>query len=46
MEGCCHGQLDEIYATLAQLQAREGVAVDLLICCGDFQVCVGASHLA
>ena len=37
IEGCCHGALDKIYETLAHLQAKEGLTVDLLICCGDFQ---------
>jgi hypothetical protein len=39
VEGCCHGELDTIYSTLAHLQATEGKSVDLLIVCGDFQVC-------
>jgi hypothetical protein len=38
VEGCCHGELDKIYDTLLALQQREGRTVDLLICCGDFQV--------
>jgi hypothetical protein len=38
VEGCCHGELDQIYDVIGQLQEREGVTVDLLICCGDFQV--------
>lgn len=38
IEGCCHGELDNIYATLAHLEKVEGKKVDLLICCGDFQV--------
>jgi predicted phosphodiesterase len=38
VEGCCHGELDKIYDTLQLLQQREGRKVDLLICCGDFQV--------
>jgi hypothetical protein len=38
IEGCCHGELDNIYATLAHLEKAEGRKVDLLICCGDFQV--------
>ena len=38
VEGCCHGELDKIYDVIGQLQEREGLAVDLLICCGDFQV--------
>ncbi|KAF6255577.1 lariat debranching enzyme, C-terminal domain-containing protein [Scenedesmus sp. NREL 46B-D3] len=37
IEGCCHGELDNIYATLAHLEGVEGRKVDLLICCGDFQ---------
>ena len=39
MEGCCHGDLDKIYATLQQLEKRQNTKIDLLICCGDFQVC-------
>ena len=34
IQGCSHGELDRIYATLL---AREGPPIDLLICCGDFQ---------
>lgn len=37
IEGCCHGELDAIYGTLAHLEKTEGKKVDLLICCGDFQ---------
>lgn len=37
MEGCCHGELDKIYESLAFLEQKEGVKVDLLVCCGDFQ---------
>lgn len=33
VEGCCHGELDTIYATIASQPAP----VDLLIICGDFQ---------
>eukprot|EP00884_Botryococcus_braunii_P000315 jgi/Botrbrau1/10284/Bobra.0120s0006.1 len=38
VEGCCHGELDKIYSTLQLLEEREGKKIDLLICCGDFQV--------
>ena len=38
VEGCCHGELDNIYETLACLEQKEGTKIDLLICCGDFQV--------
>ena len=37
VEGCCHGELDTIYAAMQRLEAKEGVKIDLLICCGDFQ---------
>ncbi|XP_078711858.1 lariat debranching enzyme-like isoform X3 [Lampetra fluviatilis] len=35
--GCCHGQLDKVFATLEHMERVEGVHVDLLLCCGDFQ---------
>lgn len=37
VEGCAHGELEKIYDTIAYLEQKEGVKVDLLICCGDFQ---------
>lgn len=37
IEGCCHGELDAIYAHIAQLEQRNGYKVDLLLVCGDFQ---------
>ncbi|XP_071782441.2 lariat debranching enzyme [Centroberyx gerrardi] len=37
VEGCCHGELDKIYETIGYLENKEGVKVDLLLCCGDFQ---------
>ena len=37
VEGCCHGELDNIYAALLQLQEIDNIKIDLLICCGDFQ---------
>lgn len=37
VEGCCHGELDKIYETIRYLEDREGLKVDLLLCCGDFQ---------
>lgn len=37
IEGCCHGELDNIYGTLQYLEKAEGKKIDLLICCGDFQ---------
>lgn len=37
VEGCAHGDLDKIYETLLHLEKQEGIKIDLLICCGDFQ---------
>lgn len=37
IEGCCHGELDNIYSTLTYLEAENKIKVDLLIICGDFQ---------
>jgi lariat debranching enzyme len=33
-----HGELDKVYATLKRLEEVENTKIDLLICCGDFQV--------
>ena len=37
VEGCAHGELETIYAALEDIQRRDNIAIDLLICCGDFQ---------
>eukprot|EP00752_Nemacystus_decipiens_P014837 g13209.t1 len=37
VEGCCHGELPKIYASVQKLEQVQGIKVDLLICCGDFQ---------
>mmetsp|Transcript_40348 Transcript_40348/g.75589 ORF Transcript_40348/g.75589 Transcript_40348/m.75589 type:complete len:424 (-) Transcript_40348:268-1539(-) len=37
IEGCAHGELDKIYASLQKLEQQQNVKIDLLICCGDFQ---------
>ncbi|XP_064598274.1 lariat debranching enzyme-like [Liolophura sinensis] len=37
VEGCCHGELDKIYETLAYLEDVNSIKVDLLLICGDFQ---------
>jgi len=38
VEGCAHGDLDNIYATLQYLEHTNNIKIELLICCGDFQV--------
>mmetsp|Transcript_42506 Transcript_42506/g.165912 ORF Transcript_42506/g.165912 Transcript_42506/m.165912 type:complete len:402 (-) Transcript_42506:1592-2797(-) len=35
--GCCHGELDVIYDTLAEAEKRLDKKTDLLLICGDFQ---------
>ncbi|XP_014368871.2 lariat debranching enzyme [Papilio machaon] len=37
IEGCAHGELEKIYECIETIQEREGIKIDLLICCGDFQ---------
>ena len=38
IEGCTHGELDATYETIAECEKKDGRKVDLLLCCGDFQV--------
>eukprot|EP01025_Chloroclados_australasicus_P055307 TRINITY_DN6665_c0_g1_i2.p1 TRINITY_DN6665_c0_g1~~TRINITY_DN6665_c0_g1_i2.p1 ORF type:complete len:591 (-),score=75.62 TRINITY_DN6665_c0_g1_i2:290-2062(-) len=45
IEGCCHGELDKIYATIQYLQEVQDIEIDLLICCGDFQAVRNAADL-
>ena len=35
--GCGHGELDAMYSCVRHLQSSQGLVIDLLICCGDFQ---------
>ena len=37
MEGCLHGQLETVYRILTERERNEGIKIDLLLCCGDFQ---------
>ena len=39
IEGCCHGELDTIYAAL------RGQCIELLLICGDFQAIRNSSDL-
>lgn len=36
--GCTHGELDTIYSTIATIEQSRGIRVELLLCCGDFEV--------
>ena len=37
VEGCCHGELETIYASMEKIEKKEGYQNRLVICCGDFQ---------
>lgn len=37
VQGCCHGELDRIYAACAEHERDTNKKIDLLVCCGDFQ---------
>ena len=45
IQGCAHGDLDEIYASVKHLEEVEGIKVDLVISCGDFQAIRNESDL-
>jgi len=46
VEGCAHGELEEIYRAIKKIESREGFKIDLLLCCGDFQAVRNAEDLA
>ena len=37
VEGCAHGELDSIFEAVEHAERFEGVPIDLVLCCGDFQ---------
>jgi lariat debranching enzyme len=37
VQGCCHGELDRIYKSIIDQQKSDGIPVELLLICGDFQ---------
>ncbi|RCH82863.1 lariat debranching enzyme, partial [Rhizopus stolonifer] len=37
IEGCCHGQLDDIYGSIRLVEEKENCKIDLVLICGDFQ---------
>ncbi|KAG2205992.1 hypothetical protein INT47_005310, partial [Mucor saturninus] len=37
IEGCCHGQLDDIYGSIRLVEQRDNCKIDLVLICGDFQ---------
>ncbi|KAL0093835.1 lariat debranching enzyme, C-terminal domain-containing protein [Phycomyces blakesleeanus] len=45
IEGCCHGELDNIYGTIKLLEQRENYKIDLVLICGDFQAIRNTSDM-
>lgn len=37
IQGCCHGELDAIYASLLRTEREQAIQIDALLLCGDFQ---------
>ena len=37
VEGCAHGQLENIYESVGKLALERNVNIELLLCCGDFE---------
>jgi lariat debranching enzyme len=37
IQGCAHGELDQIYNSLHTIEERHSIKISLLLCCGDFQ---------
>ena len=37
VEGCSHGELDIIYKAISEIEIKNGIKIDVLLCCGDFQ---------
>ncbi|CAJ0577385.1 unnamed protein product, partial [Mesorhabditis spiculigera] len=35
--GCVHGEIEKVYKTIAEIEKRDGIKVDLVVCAGDFQ---------
>ncbi|KAH6583350.1 hypothetical protein BASA61_008060 [Batrachochytrium salamandrivorans] len=46
VQGCCHGELDKIFASVRYIQDTQQTSIDLLIICGDFQAMRNTADLA
>ncbi|CAD7947338.1 unnamed protein product [Amoebophrya sp. A25] len=46
VEGCAHGELDQIFDTIVELERHSGEPIDALLCCGDFQSVRNAEDLS
>ena len=45
IEGCGHGELDQIYQTIKETEEYTNKKIDLLLCCGDFECMRNLSDL-
>lgn len=46
VEGCAHGELDNIYRAIRTMEEENKIKIDLLICCGDFQATRNSQDLS
>ena len=37
VQGCTHGELDKIYAHISNIESKQNIKIDLLLCYGDFE---------
>ncbi|KAJ1034195.1 hypothetical protein NDA18_001061 [Ustilago nuda] len=45
IQGCSHGELDSIYASLLRIEREQSIQIDALLLCGDFQAIRNHSDL-
>ncbi|KAG1470069.1 hypothetical protein G6F56_002893 [Rhizopus delemar] len=45
IEGCCHGELDNIYDAIRRREQQDEQPIDLVLICGDFQAVRNESDL-
>ncbi len=45
IQGCSHGELDAIYASLLRIEREQSLQIDALLLCGDFQAIRNHSDL-
>lgn len=43
--GCAHGEVGALYQAIEEYESRSGHAVDVVVCCGDFQACRNLADL-
>jgi lariat debranching enzyme len=36
--GCLHGSLKDLYTSLKKEEEKGGFKIDIVLCCGDFEV--------